>query len=427
MNHRAVWHARSLFFFLLYITALVLAAALVYETLLLTRQVPSPVTGSRAALADPTSTASAQAPNMAVAINSPTPVPTVPLLELDLPAEQQFGYHPKTGRYIAAWLPPSFSGGARESFEANKDILDEISPFWYTTDSSGQLYGTRNDDLVQYAHENNVLVIPTIHNVGDYEAVIDMLADPQRRTNHVQHILDEVLARNYDGIDIDYESLDPGLREEFSAFIIELADALHSHNKMLTVAVHAKDSDYGGLGGYQDWAVMGQYVDRLRIMTYDYHWRGSGPGPVAPLYWIQSVAEYAKTVVDPSKIVIGVPFYGYDWPEAGGPARALPWGDIEDLIEEQGLTVDLRQRDDRGLIQESRLFYETEAGMREVWFMTDQSLASKLDLVQEMDLAGIAIWQLGYEKPEYWEVIRSQLVEDPVQIQREINQWLPEH
>ena len=101
--------------------------------------------------------------------------------------------------------------------------------------------------------------------------------------------------------------------------------------------------------------------------------------------------------------------------------------DIEDLIEAQGLTVDLRQRDDRGLIQESRLFYETEAGRREVWFMTDQSLASKIDLVQEMDLAGIAIWQLGYEKPEYWEVIRSQLVEDPVQIQREINQWLPEH
>ncbi len=427
MNYRAVLHARNLFFFLLYITALALAAVLVYETLLLTRQVPSPFSGGGVVMAEPTSTAPALLGSTAMSANPPTPVPTVPLLELSLPAEQQFGYHPKTGRYIAAWLPPSFSGGARASFEANKDIIDEISPFWYTTDSSGRLYGNRDDELVRIAHENNVLVIPTIHNVGDYEAVVAMLLDPQRRTNHIQHILNEVLAHNYDGIDIDYESLDPGLREEFSAFIIELADALHSHNKMLTVAVHAKDSDYGGLGGYQDWAVMGQYVDRLRIMTYDYHWRGSGPGPVAPLYWIQSVAEYAQTVVDPSKIVIGVPFYGYDWPESGGPARALPWGDIEDLIEAQGLTVDLRQRDDRGLIQESRLFYETEAGRREVWFMTDQSLASKIDLVQEMDLAGIAIWQLGYEKPEYWEVIRSQLVEDPVQIQREINQWLPEH
>jgi hypothetical protein len=44
-----------------------------------------------------------------------------------------------------------------------------------------------------------------------------------------------------------------------------------------------------------------------------------------------------------------------------------------------------------------------------------------------MDLAGIAIWQLGYERPAYWQVIRARLVEDPVLIQREINKLLPNH
>lgn len=423
MKYRATLRIRNLFFILLYLMALVLAGLLVYETLLLTQKVPIPVVIGSDTF--PTAVATAS-PTPAVATSATTPLPTAPLLVPGGAPVQSSGYHPKTGRHIAVWLPPSFSGGARASFEANKDVIDEISPFWYSVDGTGRLYGEYDDELVRIAHENNVLVIPTIHNIGDYESVVGMLADPQRRSQHVQNIRDEVLARNYDGIDIDYEALDPALREDFSAFIIELAEALHSHNKMLTVAVHAKDSDYGGLGGYQDWAVMGQYVDRLRIMTYDYHWRGSGPGPVAPLYWIESVAEYAQTVVDPSKIVIGIPFYGYDWPEAG-PARALPWGDIEDLITEQGLTVDLRERDQGRAIQESRFFYESESGTREVWFMTDQGLESKLDLVQRLDLAGIAIWQLGYEKPEYWEIIQRKLIEDPVRIQRDIDEWLPEH
>lgn len=426
MKHRATLHVRNLLFGLLYITALALSAVLVYQTLLLTQNLPLP----RGDTTAPTRVSTPEAPrSSAIALAVlPTPVPPAPTSAAVAPEVQltSAGYHPKTGRYVAAWLPPLFEGGARASFEANKDVLDEVSPFWYSVDANGRLYGTRNDEFVRIAHENNILVIPTIHNIGDFSAVIHILNDPQLRAAHVQHILDEVLARNYDGIDIDYEALDVSMRESFSAFIIDLAETLHAHNKMLTVAVHAKDSDYGGLGGYQDWAVIGQYADRVRIMTYDYHWRGGGPGPVAPLYWVQSVAEYARSVVDPAKVVIGVPFYGYDWPPQGS-ARALPWGDIEDLINEQGITVDLRQRDDRGRVDESYFFYESELGTREVWFMTAASLESKLDLVKEMDLAGIAIWQLGYEKPEYWEVIRRELVEDPALIQREINALLPEH
>jgi spore germination protein YaaH len=125
-------------------------------------------------------------------------------------------------------------------------------------------------------------------------------------------------------------------------------------------------------------------------------------------------------------VFIGVPFYGYDWPP-GGTARGLPWADIEDLIEAQDLEVNLLERDGRGRVDESWFRYESPQGYREVWYMTDLGLEAKLDLVQRMDLAGIAIWRIGYEKPEYWNVIRRKLVQDPVLIQREINSLLPEH
>jgi spore germination protein YaaH len=360
--------------------------------------------------------------------------PPAPVLQNIAPEADQrvAAFHPKTGRYIAAWLPDSFDSINRSSFEANADILDEVSPFWYSTNSRGALLhgrDARDEALVELAHSKNVLVLPTIHNVvNGADPVPAILTNADRRSQHVRNIVEEVLANNYDGIDIDYESLDSSLREEYSAFITELAAALHAQGKLLTIAVHAKDCDYCGLGGFQDWQVLGQAVDRLRIMTYDYHWRGGGAGPVAPLYWVNSVAEYAKSVVDPAKVVIGVQFYGYDWVAGGGDAKAYTWVDFKSIIDTYGPEVNLVETDSSGRpVQENKISYSTRQGRHTAYFATSRSLEAKLELVQRVDLAGIAIWRLGGEDPQNWDVIRGKLVEDPFESQRMLNQVLPEH
>ena len=360
---------------------------------------------------------------------TPTPAPAPVLADVrPTPAEPApKSFHPKTGRYISAWLPDSFDSVNRASFERNADILDEVSPFWYSTDSHGRLYhgsDARDQTLVELAHSKNVLVIPTIHNVvlsGD--PVPALITSPERRRNHIRNIVDEVLAHNYDGIDIDYEALDSSLRQPYTLFITELGAALHEQNKLLTIAVHAKTSDYGGLGGFQDWVVLGKVVDRLRIMTYDYSWRGSSPGPIAPIYWVSDVMTYAKTVVDPAKVVVGVPFYGYNWPSGGGRAVAQTWDAINYLIQNLGLSVNLQESNVRGPVQENWITYNG----RQAWFATSRSLDAKIVLVQQLDLAGIAIWRLGGEDPENWTVIRSRLVQDPFESQRMVNRVLPEH
>ncbi len=127
-------------------------------------------------------------------------------------AEQTPAVHPKTGRYIAAWLPDSFSGENRKSFEENADIIDEVSPFWYTPTAGGGLqFGTdaRDNTLVELAHSKNVLVMPSVHNVmNGVDPVPALLRNPEARRIQIRNIVNEVLAYNYDGFDIDYEALD---------------------------------------------------------------------------------------------------------------------------------------------------------------------------------------------------------------------------
>jgi spore germination protein len=418
---------RKSFLGAVYTLSLLVWAALVVDTVGLAQQAALPPVFPTAAA--PTALPTSPPPSLPVAAAKPAEVLTNIAPEAD---KRVATFHPKTGRYISAWLPDSFDSPNRASFEENADILDEVSPFWYSTDARGNLLAgadARDKTLVELAHSKNVWVIPTVHNiVNDADPVPAILRSPERRNAHVRNIVEEVLAHNYDGIDIDYEFLDSSMREEYSAFVEELAGALHAQGKLLTIAVHAKDCDGCGLGGFQDWAALGQWVDRLRIMTYDYHWRGGGPGPVAPLYWVNDVAAYAKSVVDPAKVVIGVQFYGYDWPAAGGEASAYTWQDFKKIIDAYGPEVNLVETDSNGRpVQENKISYSTRQGRRTAYFATSRSLEAKLGLVQSVDLAGIAIWRLGGEDPQNWDVIRARLVEDPFESQRMLNNVLPEH
>lgn len=417
MKHRSLPSLRNLVFGLIIVTSVAAWMLLAADTVSLAQQTFTPPT---VPTAPPTS-----APPTPLALPTPTARPNGVFPEVTTSGQQTEAVHPKTGRYIAAWLPDSFAGENRASFEANADIIDEISPFWYTTNARGDLLrgpDARDMSLVELAHSKNVLVVPSSHNVVlGADPVPALLRNPEARSRHVRNIVNEVLAYNYDGFDIDYESLDPSLRDEFTAFMTELSAALREHDKLLTVAVHAKTSDYGGLGGFQDWVALGAVVDRLRIMTYDYHWRGGGPGPVAPVYWVNDVATYAASVVDPTKVIIGVPFYGYNWPP-GGTASGQTWSMINEIITSRGLKVNLRESEAGRPVQENWITYNGH----EVWFSTSRGLEAKIGLVQRLDLAGIAIWRLGGEDPANWDVIRSKLVQDPFESQRMVNRVLPE-
>jgi spore germination protein len=339
--------------------------------------------------------------------------------------------HPKTGQYITAWLPTSFDAeAARSSFEANKDILDEVSPFWYTTrPNDGALLpetGARDRSLVKAAHDANVLVIPTIHNVVEPGAIGNLLADPELRSQHIAAIIAEIRAYDYDGIDIDYEALPRNSRDHYSAFMEELASALHTEGKLFTVAVHAKTEDGGGLGAFQDWALLGRVCDRVRIMTYDYHWSGGASGPIAPVSWAKSVVSYGLSQIPAYKLQVGVPFYGYDW-GATGRAAARTWTDVQDLIETHLPEVNFAASNQDGPVYESWFTYRYGGEQRTLWFADHRSLEAKLALVEEQSLAGIAIWRLGNEDPENWRVIRERVNRHPLVLQRMINDSIPEH
>ncbi len=313
-----------------------------------------------------------------------------------------------TSRKVSAWLPWWDQARAYQSFLDNADLYSSVSPFWYEMASSTSVtqYPNAEDTTVLAGiRSRGVAVIPTVSNDFDPTRVNTMLATSSSRTAHVTVLVNLVNRMQYDGIDIDYENLVATDRDLYSAFISQLASALHASGRTLTVAVHPKTSEPGSWSGpqAQNYEAIGASADRVRVMAYDYHWNTSGPGPVAPLYWVDQVAAFAASQIPPSKIELGVPLYGYDWVGMNG----------------EGLTYDMvmaRRLQHGAALQWSTpdsapwFTYSTNGVSHTVWFEDSSSVAAKLAVVDKYGLAGAAFWRLGGEDPRVWESARTRWV-----------------
>lgn len=316
---------------------------------------------------------------------------------------------------VRAAIPYWDQERAYQSFKKNAHSLDYINLFWYYLNSEGEIatyeYATENPEIIQYAHENNVKVIPILTNLPDKdganwssERVENVIKNRESRQRHIQNILDKLAEFNFDGIDIDYEQVEYSQKENFTLFIKELALELHKNNKLLIIALHpkTKTASEDSLGAFQDWEKLAEAADYLSIMSYGEHWAESDPGPIASIKWLKKISDYSSSLNIPkNKINLGIPLYGLSWKEdSEDSAQSLTFAEIQKLI----TTKKLEPKWDT-IAQSPYLNYSEDDNNYKVWFESTASVKTKIDLAKKSGFGGIYFWRLGGEDPELWKTI----------------------
>ena len=231
-------------------------------------------------------------------------------------------------RMVTGWLPYWNMSAAMASVTSNARVFTDVSPFWYSASGTApsvhinsQTSGIDVKSVVNKLHSLGIQVIPTVTDGTHWMQMSTQMSGSPNRAALVSRLVNVVVANNYDGVDLDWEqfAFNDGsstwatTRPRWVSFIHDLSTALHARGKVLSVTAPAglqTQSDSTGYWVYA-WGAIGPYVDRLRIMAYDY--AVSSAGPIAPMYWVDPVVAHAVTQVDPAKIQIGVPSYGRDW------------------------------------------------------------------------------------------------------------------
>lgn len=304
---------------------------------------------------------------------------------------------------------------AYQSVLNNIDMYTEVSPFWYFTNSQGYVEAYRGSissyedfNMVSNLKSKGKRITPTVTNLvnGNFDGALvsKILNDPVLRKRNVDSLVALTNAHGYDGIDLDYENLYASDRAVFTLFVQELASALHSVGKTLAVNVYGKISEPGTWNGpqAQDYAALGAAADRIRIMLYEYHWATSAAGPIAPITWVHDVLNFAVSKIPASKVIHGLPLYGYDW--VGMQGQDLVWADVLNLANSTSAVVNWDSAS-----QTPWFFYYQNGTRHDVWFENQYSIGAKVDKAVAFDVGGVFLWRVGGEDPGVAQTIRSRM------------------
>ena len=310
---------------------------------------------------------------------------------------------------IGAW-----TFGDRASLDAavKAGAIDEVSADWLQSRADGSVTAPRLDtDFVAEAKREDCRVFVTLTDYDEAEHSFApaisaaILATPESRRRHADAVAVWCKAYDVAGVDVDWEAVKGSRRDEYSAFVEELAKRLHADDRLIAVDVYPKLKEPGGWDGPrgQDWARLGRAVDQFRVMTYNFSGSWSGPGPLSPPEWMDRVLAFAETQVAPRRIVMGLGFYGRDW--QGSQTTDLVWDDVA------AIRANWDPRELRTASGELFLEYEKDGAAHQAFFPDAAAVRAKLRMLLDSHphIRGVYAWQMGQEDPRVWRELREAL------------------
>ena len=358
---------------------------------------------------------------------------------------------PTPRKILTGWIPYYGMSTSLPTAIANADLINEVMPFWYTLKLNSKtktpyildLYTPGNPSVaidipLTKMRTAGFKIIPTITDGTDKLVLAKLLAKSSDRANVIKSIMDLVTSKNFDGIDLDFEGFAfvdgtaswPTTKPNWVLLVKELSEALRVKGKILSVTVPVHFALTERQKGYTvyAWAEIAQYIDRLRIMTYDYS--TGKPGPIGPIAWVERTLKYAVSVMPASKVYIGLAGYGRDWVtkvdgicpanvakvvSTSAKAATFVMRNAATLASTYGVTPTYNEQ-----FQEATFTYQktynannssgqatTCTATRTAWYQNPASYLARAQLVAKYRIGGLAEWTIGMEEQSATDEIRA--------------------
>ena len=289
-----------------------------------------------------------------------------------------------------------------EDLEAHYQQIGVVYPTYFDCGANGTVLGQDDPLVTGWARARQVAVMPRL-NCQNPSDETQILTNAGVRETFIGALAALCEQYGYQGIQVDFEGAPPTDREPFTAFITELAARLHAQGDRLSTVVTAKTYNIkSGRAAMYDDAALSVPSDYIFVLDWGLHWTTSAPGPLDEMAWFKKVAEYAATMPNKSKFVLGMPLYGIDWANNGGsanPGTALEYGEVMALAGQYGITPQWEPA-----AEDPYFTYTTSEGVpHTVWFTDEQSVQARVELAESLGL-GIGLWHLGAEDQRVWEL-----------------------
>lgn len=278
--------------------------------------------------------------------------------------------------------------------------MNVISPTWFFLDGNeGDIKAIPSHSYVEKAHSRNMEVWALLENISLDCNVHEVVSYTSKREKLIRTLMDYVLEYDIDGINVDFESLSGETGEHFTQFLRELSIECRKNGIVLSVDNYVPRES----NTFYNRKEQGVVADYVIIMGYDEHWGGGGvAGSVASIGYVRDGIEKTLEDVPAQKVINAIPFYTRVWKTNNGEvtSEALGMEAAQNFISNYNVPVtwDEETCQNYGEIEMSGTLYQ-------VWLEDARSIETKLTVMKNNNLGGVAAWKLGFEDKAIWDVL----------------------
>ncbi len=349
------------------------------------------LTGASLTAAVPVTTTTVSLP---AATTPPAPAPPSLADAPPLRPHEVFGFAPYwTLSQSAGFDLSHISTIAYFSIGVNADgSLDESGPGWDGYQSQALA------SLITQAHAAGDRVVLTVNDF-DQGSLDQLTSSPTAPATLAAALIGAIQAKNMDGVNLDFEGQGSGDQAGLTNLVTQVSAAIHHVNPDYQVTMDTYASAAGDTSGFYNIGALAPAVNAFFVMAYQLNLQ-SGPSSVSPL---TSTAFSEKTAIDQytavvpaAKVILGLPYFGIDWPTSDGTLTAQATGPATTLSDAQvaasGNPIYWDATTDTAWTS-----YEVGTQWHETFFEVPASLYDAAQLATANGLGGVGIWALGMD------------------------------
>jgi spore germination protein YaaH len=327
---------------------------------------------------------------------------------------QIWGYYPY-------WLPDEWK-------KIDLGLFDQVLFFDVTVGAEGRILASSKwpgnwRKLIAAAKKNGTRLQPTF-SLFDAAAFERIFSNTQQQQLLQEDMLALLEQADSSGLQLDFEifsRVSARSAEGFRMFLNAMKRELASRKKSLSLFVLSEDN----AGLYDGQSLMS--ADYIVIQGYDAHWKESPKaGPIVQLRgsmavsWESALRHYLSLGVPRNKILMSLPYFGYEWPTRSNAVGALTRGEGSEIsfaplpanLVPAVKTSAMARIRQHGALRDPATgspyyVFNDGTGWFQGWFEDEESLSAKLDFIKEQRLAGVAVFPLGYDDGSFQQLLRN--------------------
>jgi len=331
-------------------------------------------------------------------------------------------------KVVYGWHP-YWIGSAHTNYDW--DLLSHFSFFDYEVDAAtgnaNSTHGWATSAAVDAALASGNTKVTLCVTLFSSHATF--FGSPTAQQTLITNLINLIQTRGAHGVQIDFEGLPNSQKTNFANWMVDMSTQMKAAipGSEISTVLYAVDWN-----DVFDFSIMNAAVDHFIIMGYAYYYQGSGSaGPCDPLYHFGSTYNYSLSrsityYIDKGcprdKLVMGLPYYGYEWPTVStsvpsnttGSGNARTYSVVKNNSSGDYIPANYQYDQD----SYSDIYTYTNATPEQTFITLEGGFEKRLDHIRKSGIAGMGIWALGYDDgyTELWDGIENYMTdcfEDP--------------